>query len=212
MSATTVAAVQTLQVIGSWLGLPAIILALVNFGLRLSSDRTLENLRTANAAEVARLSSELGRIANEAKTRFDWLHTKRARSIIELYGLLVDLDMATAALVSPWMPGDQAAQEQEVKRRWEAVNKAGNAYRVTYPKASIFFEAPVVRDLRALDDLYWKKYVAVSVYGQYKTPGDMEQMIKAQDRSAVEARTAALRATLQRLLGVTAPDANGTPE
>jgi hypothetical protein len=184
------------------IGLPALCLAIVNFVLRERSDRDLENLRGENARQITALRAELERVSSEAKTKFDWLHVERARAIIELYGAVVELNIATGTLLTPGLLGPAETHAKQIEDRWKRVNEAGSAYRNLYPKLSIFFTPDIGDAFRVLDDLYWGKVVTAGVFGKFETKQDLEQMIKAMDTSKVDRAIADLKAKLQVLLGV----------
>lgn len=169
-------------------GLPALLLAGIVTWLRFRSEKALEALR-----------SDLRRVENEAKTRFDWLHRKRGTSIIKLYGLITDLDVAAARLSSPHWPRGDEVLRQELFRRYQAT---ADEFRSYYPKAAIFFSASLSKSINALDKFYDSRFIVAHVWGKAETREDIDKIIEAADWSKISEAVAKLREELQTLLGI----------
>ena len=189
-------------IIASGLGGSGLILALVNGRIARNNATAAETQRAENSREIEKLRSDLTRIEQESKTKFDWLHRKRASAIIELYATIVQYDSAMKVLTSGWYYGDAEEQKNERIRRWKDVIKSGADYRALFSKYAIFFESDVVSIFRKLDSAYWKKSITFNTFKDAKTPEERERLIQTTEFSEEESIIEDIQQKLRSLLGV----------
>jgi hypothetical protein len=83
-------------VIIAWFGPSAIAAAIVVTLLKRFENRRVHSQN----AEIESLRSTLRQRENRSKTQFDRLHQKRAEATVEIYGLIIDLDVTTNRLIN----------------------------------------------------------------------------------------------------------------
>lgn len=188
-------------VILTWFGPSAVATAVVVAFLKRFENRQVH----VQNAEIEKLRSSLRQLENRSKTRFDWLHQKRAEAAVEIYGLIIDLDVTTNRLINGLTHGPSDSEHKAPL--YEGVARAGNTFRNRYAKLGLLIPEGLLKSLRDLDDLMWKKYIVANVYGKDQTATDRMTLFKASDWSEITESVKGIRAALRDALGDVAEDA-----
>lgn len=191
------------KTIAEWTGPPALLLAAFNTWTKRSENRQLHRQN----GEIENLRSDLRQFENRSKTEYDWLHQRRAEAAVELYGLVVDIDMATEFLAGQLHHSETA---QEKAALLKGVTDSLAAYRERYSKLALLLPENIVNQLGELNVAITLRFINARAYGLHQDAWPISKMEK--NWSEVNRRVKELRASLRTALGDVERDAQGASE
>ena len=174
-----------------------------NREIQLGLDKSLEEYK--NKLEILRL---------EYQIQFAELHVKRSEIIIELYGLLTDLNSAILDLTERiHLSNSSIDAEAEKRARVKRMNDTYHAFLIHYHKHKIFFSKAVVVQLNEIQQFSLTKALDFTYIGNRLKSGEMQpeiwkdfmeksQKISEEVRTKIPSALEKLEDEFRKLLGV----------
>jgi hypothetical protein len=183
----------------------AVVSAVVAAIFKRSENRQMHALST----EIELLRSEQRQAENRAKTQFDWIHQRKAEAAVEVYALLVEVDVATSELSHILARSTEAptAYEEAITCAAAATSRAADEFSKTYTRKALLLPEAVVTALEEVAALLWRKSFQALDLPFKKTEQDRALFEKQNDWTEIRERVRDLRASLRTILGEVEKDA-----